>query len=105
MPWFTLSRVELECVPVSDNTEFEAYLTRFQERVGLIDVGQYGRFRDRLVRKLDEVEFKALATQHVSLASQMSEKITNGDTIDESLLLEIRRVEFDLLIEDSKFIL
>ena len=90
---------------MSEPTEFELYLLRFGDRVGSIETGQYGRFRDRLVRKLDEREFAALATQHKNLTGQMNTKVTNGDTIDEGLLLEIRRVEFDLLIEDSKFIL
>ena len=90
---------------MSKEANFSAYLERFVRRVGDIDVGQYGHFKDRLVRRLDRSEFEVLFAKHETLSELMSVSMQRGDTMDESLLLEIRRAEFDLLIEESKFIL
>ena len=79
--------------------EFADYLNRVHQHLGDIQTGQYGHFRNRLVRKLNQEQF----------ASKLSEYSACGQalitaTIDERLTVQIRAIEFDLVMEKSRYL-
>lgn len=84
--------------------EFGDYLDRFQRLVGEMDTGQYGRFKGRLVRKLDDQEFRARLDEYVDLGERFVRTLNAGDTIDDLLAVELKGLEADLVLERSRFL-
>ncbi len=84
--------------------EFSEYLDRVERLVGDIKTGQFGRFRNRLVRKLDQEQFQEKIQEYTQHGERLSEAVMNGDTIDERLTVQIRAIEFDLVMEKSRYL-
>jgi len=83
---------------------FDAYLTRFAEKVGDIQTGQYGRYKGRLVRKLDPDRFTAKLAEYHELGQRFLDIINAGDTIDDALAVDLRAAEIELLIQKSTYL-
>lgn len=84
-------------------TAFAEYEQRFNRLVGDIEPGQYGQFRGRLVRRLGVEQFKAKNAEYQSLGADLMNAISSGDTIDETITIELRAAEVDLVMEKSSF--
>lgn len=83
--------------------EFTRYLERFEQLVGDIQTGQYGRYKGRLVRKLDGGQFKAKLAEYTELGERFIAVINAGDTIDDALAVDLRSAEVELLIQKSRY--
>jgi len=84
--------------------EFSEYINRVERLVGDIQTGQYGHFRNRLVRKLDQSQFEEKMSEYTDCGDQLAQAVENGDTIDERLTVQIRALEFDLVMEKSRYL-
>lgn len=84
--------------------EFAQYLARFDDLVGDIQTGQYGRYKGRLVRKLDPERFEAKLAEYHDLGERFLAIINAGDTIDDALAVDLRAAEVELLIQDSRYL-
>lgn len=83
--------------------EFARYVERFEQLVGDIQTGQYGRYKGRLVRKLDRDQFEAKLTEYTDLGERFIAVINAGDTIDDALAVDLRSAEVELLIQKSRY--
>ncbi len=86
-----------------EETAFAEYERRFNRLVGEIEPGQYGQFRGRLVRRLAVEQFADKNAEYQALGADLMKAISSGDTIDETIALEIRAAEVDLVMEKSGF--
>ncbi|MEZ4463150.1 MAG: hypothetical protein R3F60_09235 [bacterium] len=91
-------------MPTDYGKEFDRYLERFGRLVGDIRTGQYGTFRERLVRKLDADEFRQRVDDYMSLGRRFTDMVSAGDTIDDTVAVELRAVEVELVMERSLFL-
>lgn len=85
------------------STPFADYERRFAELVGNIEPGQYGKFRGRLVCRLDADQFAAKRAEYDTLGANFSRAVEVGDTIDETVVLRLRGTEVELVMEKSAF--
>lgn len=84
--------------------EFADYLNRVHQHLGDIQTGQYGHFRNRLVRKLNQEQFASKLSEYSACGQALITAVENGDTIDERLTVQIRAIEFDLVMEKSRYL-
>ena len=84
--------------------EFAKYIERFERLVGDIQTGQYGQFKGRLVRRLNSEEFQIKASEYDELGQRFNRILDEGDTIDEGLTVNLRSVEVELVMEESRFL-
>lgn len=91
-------------MPTDYTKEFDRYLERFHRLVGDMRTGQYGSYRDRLVRKLDVDEFTRRVDDYLALGRRFSEMVSAGDTIDDTLAVDLRAIEVELVMERSLFL-
>jgi hypothetical protein len=91
-------------MPTDYAQEFQRYSTRFVRLVGDIQPGQYGRFRNRLVPRLTEAQFRERVDHYMALGDRFSAMMNAGDTIDDTLAVELRSAEAELVLEKSLFL-
>lgn len=84
--------------------DYAHYLTRFTRHIGELQTGQYGRFKGRLVPKLDRDTYALKVAAYLELGERFSQMITAGDTIDDGLAVDLRSAEIELVLEKSLFI-
>ncbi|MHC4836996.1 MAG: hypothetical protein ACYTF3_02250 [Planctomycetota bacterium] len=84
--------------------EFEAYEERFRRLVGEHKPGQYGRYKNRLLLRLDAAAFSARLETYKSLGEQFNATLMNGDTIDDDLFVALKGAEDELLFERSHYL-
>ena len=65
---------------------YELYLQRFTDQVADVEVGSFGKFDGKLVKKLDEVEFAKAWTEFVELRDNYEKMMEMGLTIDNIIL-------------------
>lgn len=80
---------------------YEDYISRFEQLVGSVEVGQVGSFRGKLVKKLSEERFDELSQYYSNLIEQFNGMVQRAETIDERVMMGIRRTEVELLVEKS----
>jgi hypothetical protein len=86
---------------MSSQNPYQVYLERFNELVGNVEVGQVGSFRGKLVKKLALHSFDELQGKYDDLLNDFREMVRRSETIDERVVMSIRRTELELLIEKS----
>ena len=86
------------------NDGFEQYETRFQQLVGDIQPGQFGRFNGRLVTRLNRDEFREQLSEYESCGSRLEAAMQSGNTLSESLMSQIRSLEVTIVLETSKYL-
>ena len=64
------------------------YLARFEEKVGAVAVGGYGKFHGKLVRKLSAEEFTQRHSEFAALDETYRGIIQRGDTINDAIVSE-----------------
>ncbi len=79
--------------------EYGQYLARFEAQVGRIEVGAYGQWQGKLVRKLSTEEFAAKLSDFTALRKTYTQIVEHGDTIDNALLKILRERASELLLE------
>lgn len=91
-------------MPTDYSKEYARYLSRFDRLVGGLETGQYGRYRGRLVRKLADAQFREKVDEYMRLGRQFGQMMASGDTIDDTLAVELRSTEIELVLEKSLFL-
>ena len=80
---------------------YRQYLIRFDELVGTVDVGQVGSFKDKLVKKLSKEEYEVLAGEYQTVINEFEAMVRRAQTLDERVMMRIRKSELELLIVNS----
>ncbi len=91
-------------LPTLKSTDFDEYLQRFAEFVGSIEEGQYGQYKGRLVLKMNRSQFEERYQQYLDLGIHYGELLERSDTIEDSITVDLRAAEIDLLIKNSLFL-
>jgi hypothetical protein len=81
--------------------EYQAYLARFDQHVGALAVGAYGKWKGRLVRKLSAEEFATKHGEFTKLDRTYREILERGDTINDAVTRLLRERQAELLLEDD----
>ncbi len=76
------------------------YLARFEQKVGALTVGSYGKWNGKLVRKLAPDEFMNKHTEFTNLNTHYQKILDRGDTLNDALTKLLRERQSELLIED-----
>ena len=82
---------------------FQSYGERFERFIGNIKIGQYGHYRGRVIRRLDQEQYNAKYREYLWLRDRFAQIIQTGDTIDEVFVADLRAAEIELLFETSFF--
>jgi hypothetical protein len=77
------------------------YLGRFEEHVGPMAVGSYGKYHGRLVRKLGAEEFTQKYGEYSRLSDHYRAMLERGDTLNDALTKILRERRDELLLEDD----
>ena len=80
--------------------EYQAYLKRFQERVGDVEIGGFAKHNGQLIQKLSEAEFVEKYTEFHQLYQTYSNALERGDTINDMVVRLIREHAAKLMEED-----
>ena len=91
-------------MPTDYTQEYERYTERFVRLVGEILPGQYGRYRNRLVPRLTVSQFRERVDHYMHLGDRFVAMMNAGDTIDDTLAVELRTAEVELVLEKSLFL-
>jgi hypothetical protein len=81
---------------------YQSYVARFDSEVGPIQVGAYGKWRGRLVRKLAADEFAVKHQEFAKLDSTYRGIVARGDTINDAVVKLWRERRAELLIDDPE---
>jgi hypothetical protein len=81
---------------------YQGYLARFDSAVGPVEVGAYGKFHGRLVRKLSAAEFTAKHGEFAKLDVTYRGILERGDTINDAVVKLWRERRAELLIDDPE---
>lgn len=80
--------------------DYQGYLSRFAQKVGTLQVGAYGSFRGKLVRKLAPDEFAKKQDELDELARTYQNMLERGDTLNDAVIKLLGERKAELLIED-----
>ena len=83
------------------SNEYQDYLQRFERLVGHVEVGQVGSFKGKLVKKLSVERFRDVQEDYEALIERFTSMVQRAETIDERVMMGIKRSELELLIEVS----
>ena len=75
-----------------------AYLARFEQEVGALSVGAYGKWNGKLVRKLSADEFATRNEEFGNLDRTYRGILERGDTINDAVVRLWRERRAELLI-------
>ena len=75
------------------------YLARWEEQVGAVPVGQYGKWKGKLVRKLAPAEYLQKHDEYQQLATHYQRCLERGDTLNDTMVKLLRERASELLIE------
>jgi hypothetical protein len=79
--------------------EYDAYLARFRAELGDdVDLGDFGKFRGRLIKKMTAAEFDVVNAEYHQLAMAYFESIDRGDTINDVVVRLIRDAAAKLVL-------
>jgi len=75
------------------------YLARFEQKVGAVAVGSFGKFHGILVRKLAPDEFLKRSDEFATLDKTYRGIVERGDTINDAVVRMWRERRAELLID------
>jgi hypothetical protein len=78
--------------------EYQAYLGRFEEHIGAVAVGGYGKWQGKLVRKLSADEFSKKFEELTTLAKTYQAILERGDTLNDAITKLLRERQAELLL-------
>ena len=85
-------------------SDYPDYVDRFNELVGDIAEGQYGNYRGRLVLRMTQSQFEKKYQRYLDLGIRYGQMLSRSDTIEDSLTVDLRAAEIELLITNSLFL-
>ena len=91
-------------LPALKATDYDDYLKRFLSEVGEIADGQYGQYKGRLVLKMNRDQFEQRYTHYLELGIHYGDLLARSDTIEDSITVDLRAAEIELLIKESLFL-
>jgi hypothetical protein len=77
------------------------YLARFEQQIGALSVGAYGKWKGKLVRKLAPDEFATKHGELTSLSTHYQKSLARGDTLNDALTKLLRERQVELLIDET----
>ena len=90
--------------PMLKATDFDDYRERFARLVGEIEEGQYGSYKSRLVLKMSRPQFEERYQKYLNLGLKYADMLTKSDTIEDTLAVDLKSAEVELLIQSSLFL-
>ena len=90
--------------PRLKSSDYPDYVDRFGELVGDIAEGQYGNYRGRLVLRMTQSQFEKKYQRYLDLGIRYGQMLSRSDTIEDSLTVDLRAAEIELLITNSLFL-
>jgi hypothetical protein len=78
--------------------EYDSYLARFDAELGETELGEFAKYRGRLVKKLTFDEFEPVHREYHQLAMAYLESVDRGDTINDVVVRMIREHAARLII-------
>jgi hypothetical protein len=84
--------------------DYHDYTERFSDLVGDIAEGQYGNYRGRLVLRMTRDQFETKYQRYLNLGIRYGQMLSQSDTIEDSLTVDLRAAEIELLITNSLFL-
>jgi hypothetical protein len=81
---------------------YQAYVERFESLVGVLDVGAYGKWNGKLVRKLSAEEFAVKHKEFSSLDKTYRGILERGDTINDAVVRLWRERRTELLFDEPQ---
>ena len=91
-------------LPSLKETDYADYLDRFASVVGEIAEGQYGQYKGRLVLKMTRDQFEERYQRYLKLGIHYGELLERSDTIEDSITVDLRAAEIELLVTNSLFL-
>jgi hypothetical protein len=85
-------------------SDYDDYLERFLQLVGEIEEGQYGSYKNRLVLKMSRAQFEERYQQYLALGFKYADMLNKSDTIEDTLAVDLKSAEVELLIQSSLFL-
>jgi len=76
------------------------YLSRFEQLIGAVAVGSYGKFRGKLIRKLAPDEFLNKYDEFTNLNNHYKKILDRGDTLNDALTKLLIERQTELLLSD-----
>ena len=86
-------------MPADAFDAYLAYVARFTEQVGQVEVGGVGKWKGKLVRKLGGDEFAKKHEEFTTLDTTYRGIIERGDTINDAVVRLWRERRAELLID------
>ena len=80
-------------------TQYAEYLDRFEEKLGRVDIGQFAKFRGKLIKKLTLDEFTPLHVEYGEMIEQYKSSLENGDTVNDVVLHALREAAAGLILD------
>jgi hypothetical protein len=93
-----------EQLPRLKPNDFDEYLQRFDTKVGAIEAGQYGQYKGRLILKMNREQFEKKYNEYISLGIKYGTMLSRSDTIEDTLTVDLKAAEIELLITESLFL-
>lgn len=80
---------------------YQAYLSRFDQSVGPLAVGGFGKWKGKPVRKLSAEEFAVKHGEWETLSRTYQKILERGDTLNDAVTKLLRERQIDLILENS----
>lgn len=90
--------------PQLKDHDYDDYLERFHTLVGDMEEGQYGSYRGRVILRMNKSQFEERYQRYLELGIRYGDLLTKSDTIEDSLTVDLRAAEVELLITESLFL-
>ena len=78
---------------------YHEYLDRFATEVGDYEVGQFAKFRGKLIKKLSFDDFTPLYIEHHEMIEQYYTSLERGDTVNDLVLHALRDQAATLIVK------
>ncbi|MCA9669916.1 MAG: hypothetical protein KC503_30180 [Myxococcales bacterium] len=82
------------------DSPYEAYLARAGAILGSVEVGGYGKYQGRLVKKLTSAEFGERWHQYQATKQQYDQILEQGDTVNDAIVQLLKEHASELLIDE-----
>ena len=81
---------------------YREYLTRFDRKLGAVEVGAFAKFEGKLIKKLAREDFEAAFLEYHEIAQRYYEGIERGDTMNDVVVKMLREKAAQLILDPPK---
>lgn len=78
--------------------EYQAYVARFDQALGRVEVGNFVKHRNRLIKKLSYEEFAPKFGEYADMAGAYFDSLERGDTINDVVVKLLRDFADELIL-------